>query len=217
MWAVHRSINNKKDSLILTLLSVTSNLMVNKNTVSQVAKLLIEAQFKISPLQFFAMFSFPAAAPIVDLFIYVFVFTLCLGVFLFSGGREGVFLHFSPFTFVEFSALISFLWYGVQRFRNNCQIQIKNGWSGCNIELLNTNWDLSDGYGTRFSSPPLLPLPLSAPGVSLCSQNNAWVMSALGRRCSVQRFSTNASHNDHVLLPLCTPSTSSTPLEIWVP
>lgn len=29
-------------------------------------------------------------------------------------------------------------------------------------------------------------------------------MSALGRRCSVQRFSTNAPHNDHVLLPLCT-------------
>lgn len=64
-----------------------------------------------------------------------------------------------------------------------------------------------------FPSPPLLPLPLSAPGVSLCSQNNAWVMSALGRRCSVQRFSTNASHNDHVLLPLCTSSTGSTPLE----
>lgn len=52
MWALHRSINNKKVSLILTL-SVTSNLMVNKNTVSQVAKLLIEPQFKISPLQFF--------------------------------------------------------------------------------------------------------------------------------------------------------------------
>ena len=38
-------------------------------------------------------------------------------------------------------------------------------------------------------------------------------MSELGRRCSVQRFSTNASHNDHVLLPLCTSSTGSTPLE----
>lgn len=63
--------------------------------------------------------------------------------------------------------------------------------------------------------PPLhfFPLPLSAPGVFLCSQNNAWVMSALGRRCSVQRFSTNATYNDHVLLPLCTPSTGSTPLE----
>lgn len=57
--------------------------MVNKNTVSQLAKLLIQPQFKISPLQFFAMFPFSAAAPIVDLFIYVFVFTLCLGVFLF--------------------------------------------------------------------------------------------------------------------------------------
>lgn len=74
--------------------------MVNKNTVSQVAKLLIEPQFKISPLQFFAMFPISAAAPIVDLFIYVFVFTLCLGVFLFFSflEGEGVFLHFSPFT-----------------------------------------------------------------------------------------------------------------------
>lgn len=190
--------------------------MVNKNTVSQLAKLLIQPQFKISPLQFFAMFPFSAAAPIVDLFIYVFVFTLCLGVFLFFFflKGEGVFLHFSPFT--SCGALISSLWFGVQRFRNNCQVQIKNGWSGCNIELLNTSWDLSDGYGTRFSSPPLLPLPLSAPGVSLCSQNNAWVMSVLGRRCSVQRFSTNASHNDHVLLPLCTSSTGSI-LEIWAP
>lgn len=164
------------------------------------------------------MFPFSAAAPIVDLFIYVFVFTLCLGVFLFFyyfwRGR----VFFSTFHLshlVEFSTLISSLWYAVRRFRNNCQVQIKNGWSGCNIELLNTSRDLSDGYGTRFSSPPLLPLPLSAPGVSLCSQNNAWVMSALGRRCSVQRFSTNASHNDHVLLPLCTSSTSSSPLEIW--
>lgn len=83
--------------------------MVNKNTVPQVAKLLIEPQFKISPLQFFAMFPFSAAAPIVDLFIYVFVFTLCLGVILFFVEGEGVFLHFSPFTFVEFSALISSL------------------------------------------------------------------------------------------------------------
>lgn len=57
--------------------------MVNKNTVSQVAKLLIQRQFKISPLQFFAMFPLSAAAPIVDLFIFEFVFTLCLGVFLF--------------------------------------------------------------------------------------------------------------------------------------
>lgn len=105
---MHRGINNKKVSLILTLLSVASNLMVNKNTVSQVPKLLIQRQFKISPLQFFAMFPLSAAAPIVDLFIFVFVFTLCLGVFLFlyiyfwrgKGGR-GVFLHFSPFTSCE--------------------------------------------------------------------------------------------------------------------
>lgn len=170
------------------------------------------------------MFPFSAAAPIVDLFTFVFVFSL-FGCFPFfyiflevGGGWGGVF--FSTFHLshlVKFSALISSLWYGVRRFRNNCQVQIKNGWSGCNIELLNTSRDLSDGYDTRFSFPPLLPLPLSAPGVSLCSQNNAWVMSALGRRCSVQRFSTNASHNDHVLLPLCTSSTGSTPLEIWAP
>ena len=162
------------------------------------------------------MFPFSAAAPIVDLFIYVFVFTLCLGVFLFfhfwKGG--GCFSPFSPFTScgIQCSHFLPVIW--STALQNNCQVQIKSGWSGCNIELLNTSRDLSDGDGTRFSSLPLLPLPLSAPGVSLCSQNNAWVMSALGRRCSVQRFSTNASHNDHVLLPLCTSSTGSTPLEI---
>ena len=154
----------------------------------------------------------------------MYLFSLCVWVFfpffsfLNGGGGRVFFSIFHLSHLVEFSALISSLWYGVRRFRNNCQVQIKNGWSGCNIELLNTSRDLSDGYGTRFffffsSSPPLLPLPLSAPGVSLCSQNNAWVMSALGRRCSVQRFSTNASHNDHVLLPLCTSSIGSTPLE----
>lgn len=98
MYAVHRSINNKKVSLILTLLSVASNLMVNKNSVSKVVKLLIQSQFKVSPLQFFAMFPFSAAAPIVDLFIYVFVFTLCLGVFPFFSGGGGCFSPFSPFT-----------------------------------------------------------------------------------------------------------------------
>ncbi len=73
--------------------------MVNKNTVSKVAKLLIQSQFKISPLQFFTMFPFSAAASIVDLFIYVFVFTLCLGVFpFFFLEGESVFLRFSPFT-----------------------------------------------------------------------------------------------------------------------
>lgn len=101
------------------------------------------------------MFPFSAAAPIVDLFIYVFVFTLCLGVFpfffFFSFLKGRVFFSiFHLSHLVEFSALISSLWYGVRRFRNNCQVQIKNGWSGCNIELLNTSRDLSDGYGTRF-------------------------------------------------------------------
>lgn len=97
--------------------------MVNKNTVSQVAELLIRRQFKNSPLQFFTMFPCAAAAPIVDLFISVFVFTLLLAVVVFfssfwrlnvlggfgwgglgrgragpGGGEEAVFLHFSPFT-----------------------------------------------------------------------------------------------------------------------
>lgn len=57
--------------------------MVNKNTVSQVAELLIRRQFKNSPLQFFTMFPSAAAAPIVDLFISVFVFTLRLAVVVF--------------------------------------------------------------------------------------------------------------------------------------
>lgn len=72
--------------------------MVNKNTMSQVPKLLIQPQFKISPLQFFAMFLSSAAAPIVDLFIYVFVFTV-FGWFLFffiSGGG-GCFSRFFTF------------------------------------------------------------------------------------------------------------------------
>lgn len=80
---MHRGINNKQVSLILTLLSVASNLMVNKNTVSQVTELLIRRQFKNSPLQFFTMFPSSAAAPIVDLFISVFVFTLRLAVVVF--------------------------------------------------------------------------------------------------------------------------------------
>lgn len=57
--------------------------MVNKNIVSQVAELLIRRQFKNSPLQFFTMFPSSAAAPIVDLFISVFVFTLRLAVVVF--------------------------------------------------------------------------------------------------------------------------------------
>lgn len=176
MWAVHRGINNKKVSLILTLLSVASNLMVNKNTVSQVTKLLIQRQFKNSLLQFFTMFPSSAAAPIVDLFIFVFVFTLRFGVspppfFYFISGGWGWGVFFSTFHLshlVKLSALISSLWYGVRRFRNNCQVQIKNGWSGCNIELLNTSRDLSDGYGTRFSSPPLFSFAfVSSGGFSL--------------------------------------------------
>lgn len=74
----------KNASLIFTLLSVASNLMVNKNTASLPAKLFIQPQFKISQLQFFAVFLCSTATPpIVDLFIYVFVFSLYLGVFLF--------------------------------------------------------------------------------------------------------------------------------------
>lgn len=53
------------------------------------------------------MFPFSAAAPIVDLFIFVFVFSL-FGCFPFfyiflevGGGWRGVFLHFSPFTSCE--------------------------------------------------------------------------------------------------------------------
>lgn len=113
--------------------------MVNKNIVSQVTKLLIQPQFKVSPLQFF---SFSAAASIVDLFIYVFVFTLCLGVFFVflekGGGGGGCSLHFSPFTscgirrthflpVIRSAALLKQLSGSNQ----------KNGWSGCNIELLN--------------------------------------------------------------------------------
>lgn len=86
--------------------------MVNKNTVSQVPKLLIQRQFKISPLQFFAMFPLSAAAPIVDLFIFVFVFTLCLGVFLFfiyifleGEGGQGCFSPLFTFHILWNSAL----------------------------------------------------------------------------------------------------------------
>lgn len=71
--------------------------MVNKNTVSLEAKLLIQPQFKISPLQFFTMFPFSTAAPTVDLFIYVFVFTL-FGCFFFlfleGGGYFSAFFTF---------------------------------------------------------------------------------------------------------------------------
>lgn len=74
--------------------------MVNKNTVSQVAKLLMQPQFKISLLQFFAMFPFSAAAPIVDLFIFCICFH---SVWLFfppiSGSRRGRVVFFSIFTF----------------------------------------------------------------------------------------------------------------------
>lgn len=92
----------KKVVLIPTLPSAASNLMVNKNSVSEEAKLLIQLQFKTSTLPFFsAVFPSLAAAFIVDLFIYVFVFTHCLGVFLFFLSflqGKGVFLHFSPLT-----------------------------------------------------------------------------------------------------------------------
>lgn len=212
------TIKKKKVFLILTLFSVASNLTVNKNTVSPGTKLLIQPPFKIIPLQIFFLQCFPSKLQLLLLiYLFMYLFSLCVSVFFVLEG-EGVFLPF--FTFhILWNSTLSFppcdMEYSVSE--TTVRFQIKNGWSGCYIELLNASRDLSDGYGTRFSSPPLLPLPLSAPGVSLCSQNNAWVMRVLGKRCSVQRFSTNASHNDHVLLPLCTPSTISTPLEICAP
>lgn len=192
--------------------------MVNKNTVSLGVKLLIKPPFKIFPLQFFSQ-CFPSKLQLLLLiYLFMYLFSLRFRGFFFSPEGGGCFSPF--FTFhILWNSTLSFplcdMEYSVSE--TTVRFKSKNGWSGCYIELLNTSRDLSDGYGTRFSSPPLLPLPLSAPGVSLCSQNNAWVMLVLGRRCSVQRFSTNASHNDHVLLPLCTFSTISTPLEIWAP
>lgn len=152
--------------------------MVNKNTVSQVAKLLMQPQFQISPLQFFRNVSFLSCSSYCCFIYFLYLFSLCLAgftpppplsFFSVSGSCRGRVVFFSTFHLshlVKCSALISSLWYGVRRIRNNCQVQIKNGWSGCNIELLNTSRDLSDGYGTRFSSHSLLPLPLSPPGGS---------------------------------------------------
>lgn len=54
---VSSAINNKKVPLILTLPPVLPYRIVNKNTLSQVTKLLIQAQFKIFPLQFFFIIS----------------------------------------------------------------------------------------------------------------------------------------------------------------
>lgn len=151
----------------------------------------------------------------------MYLFSLCvLGVFLFYIWRRRVFFSiFHLSHLVEFSALISSLWYGVKRFRKK-KLSVSNQKMG-GVGVILNYWTQAETW-TMDTAPDLPPLRffvclLSAPGVSLCSQNNAWVMSALGRRCSVQRFSTNASHNDHVLLPLCTSSTGSTPLEIWAP
>lgn len=74
-------INNKKDFLILSLLSVTSNLMVNKNTVSQVAKLLMQPQFQISPLQFFRNVSFLSCSSYCWFIYFLYLFSLCLAGF----------------------------------------------------------------------------------------------------------------------------------------
>lgn len=184
MWAVHRGINNKKVSLILTLLSVASNLMVNKNTVSQGTKLLIQQQFKNSLLQFFTMFPSSAAAPIVDLFIFVFVFTLRFGVFFpffyfISGGWRwggGVFLHFSPFTSCETrrSHFLPVIWSAALQKQLSGSNQKMGG-----VGVILNYWTQAETWAmdTAPDFPPLhsSPLPLSAPGVSLCSQNNAWV------------------------------------------
>lgn len=53
-----------------------------------------------------------------------------------GGGAGAVFLHFSPFTSRE--SLRSHFLAVIRRFRNSCQLQIKTGWSGCNVEQLNT-------------------------------------------------------------------------------
>lgn len=125
MWAAHCGINNKKVFLILTLFSDASNLMVNKNTVSLGVKLLIKPPFKIFPLQFFSQ-CFPSKLQLL-LLIYLFMYLFSLrfrGFFLSWRGRV-FFSIFHLSHLVEFNALISSLWYGVQRFRNNCQVQIK--------------------------------------------------------------------------------------------
>lgn len=95
---VHHNINNKKVSLILTLPPVPSYLMVNKNTASQEAKLLIQAQFKIFPLQSFPVFHL-LSCRCYCWFIYLCVccFYSVFGCFLFWL-YGGVFPHFSPFT-----------------------------------------------------------------------------------------------------------------------
>lgn len=141
----------KNASLIFTLLSVASNLMVNKNTASLLAKLFIQPQFKISQLQFLQCVSAQLQLQLL-IYLFMYLFSLCILVFSFSYYWRGrVFssiFHLSHL--VEFGVLISSLWYGVRHFRNNCQVQIKNGWSGCKIELLNTSREWSDGYGTWF-------------------------------------------------------------------
>lgn len=187
--------------------------MANRNSVSLEDKLLIWSQYKISPLQFFCNVSLLNCNSCCW-FIYLCIcFQSVFGCFPFhiTGGEGGVFLPF--FTFhILWNSTLSFSPSDMEKGTSERTVSFKskNGWGGCNIELVNTSRDLSTGYGTRFPFSPLLLLPLSAPGVSLCSQNNAWVMSALRRRCSVQRFSTNAPHNDHVLLPLSTSSIDCT-------
>lgn len=183
MWAVHWGINNKKVSLILTLLSVASNLMVNKNTVSQVTKLLIQWQFKNSLLQFFTMFPSPAAAPIVDLFIFVFVFTLRFSVFspffltLFLE-VEGVGVFVSTFHLSHLVKLsLSFPPCDMECGASETTVRFKSKMGRVGVIL--NYWTQAETWAmdTAPDFPPLHspPLPLSAPGVSLCSQNNAWV------------------------------------------
>lgn len=130
--------------------------MVNKNTVSHEAKLLIQLQFRISTLQFFAMFPFAATAPIVDLFIYVFVFTLCLGVFLFSyisGGGE----CFSPFfTFhILWNSVLSFPPCDMEYGASETTVRFKSKVGGVGVIL--NYWTQAETWATDMA-PDYTPL-----------------------------------------------------------
>ncbi len=128
--------------------------MVNKNTVSKVAKLLIQSQFKISPLQFFTMFPFSAAASIVDLFIYVFVFTLCLGVFPFFSWGGGCFSPFFTFHILWNSAL-SFPPCDMEYDASETTVRFKSKMGGVGVIL--NYWTQGETWAMDMASdfPPL--------------------------------------------------------------